>query len=121
MRDLRVSFRDAGPSVFTPGDRRQMDAVRAAIPAGASLLLVANSSDAWGARLWQRGMFPDHVLIVRYEPLNPVELRKLRGQFAIHHAVAFGVPPPDPGFRSHEDLGTLPGLPSRVWFGELAP
>ena len=121
MADLRVAFRDAGPSVFTPLDRKQMGAVRAALPAGASLLLVATTDDAWHARLWQRALYPEHTVIVRYAPLRADELKRLRDQYAIHHAVSLGVTPADPGFRSHEDLGTLPGLPARVWFGELEP
>jgi hypothetical protein len=120
-RDLRAAFFYAGPSVFTPDDRRQMDAVRAAVPAGASLLLVATRGDAWHARLWQRGLYPEQVLIVRYQPLDSEEFSKLRSQFAIHYAVSLGAPPTDPGFRWHRDLGTLPLLQSRVWFGELEP
>ncbi len=98
-----------------------MARVRASLPPDAALLLVATTDDAWHARLWQRAPYPDHTVIVRYEPLRPQELRRFRDQYAIRYALALGVPPPDPGFRSHEDLGTLAGLPSRVWFGELGP
>ena len=121
MADLHVAFRDAGPSVFTPGDRKQMDAVRASLPAHASLLLVATGDEAWHARLWQRALYPDHTVIVRYEPLRADELRQFRDQYSIHYAVSLGNVPPDPGFRAHEDLGALPGRTARVWFGELAP
>jgi hypothetical protein len=121
VADLRVAFRDAGPSVFTPVDRRQMATVRASLPAGASLLLVATADDAWHARLWQRAFFPEHTVIVRYTPLIPEELNRFRAQYGIRHAVSLGIAPPDPGLRSHQDLGTLPGLPGHVWFGELAP
>ena len=119
--DLRVAFRDAGPSVFTPGDRRQIEAVRASVPPGTSLLLVANSDDAWHARLWQRGLYPERALIVRYVPLDSSELRRFRTQYAIRFAIALGDPPPDPGFRWRKDLGTLPGRGSHLWFGELEP
>ncbi len=121
VADLRVAFRDAGPSVFTPVDRGQMAAVRESLPPGGSLLLVATKVDAWHARLWQRAFYPEHILIVRYEPLRADELKRLRDQYGIRFAISLGVAPPDPGFRSHRDLGTLPGLPSRVWFGELSP
>jgi hypothetical protein len=121
VADLRTAFRDAGPSVFTPRDRKQMGTVRDSLPAGASLLLVATADEAWHARLWQRALYPDHTVIVRYEPLRADELQRLRDQYAIHHAISLGDAPPDPGFRSHEDLGTLPGRPARVWFGELEP
>jgi hypothetical protein len=121
LADLRVAFRDAGPSVFTPVDRRQMATVQAALPADASLLLVATSDEAWHARLWQRALYPEHIVIVRYTPLRPDELTRLRGEYAIRSAISLGLAPPDPGFRSHQDLGSLPGLQSRVWFGELAP
>ena len=120
-RDLQVAFRDAGPSVFTPVDREQMAAVRESLPAGASLLLVATTDDAWHARLWQRALYPEHTVIVRYEPLQRDELKRFRDQYAIRHAVSLGTAPPDPGFRSHRDLGPLPGLPGHVWFGELEP
>ena len=95
--------------------------MRDSLPAGASLLLVATADEAWHARLWQRALYPEHTVIVRYEPLRADELKRLRDQYAIHHAVSLGDAPPDPGFRSHEDLGTLPGRPARVWFGELEP
>ncbi len=121
VADLRVAFRDAGPSVFTPVDRKQMATVRAALPAAASLLLVATADDAWHARLWQRALYPEHIVIVRYTPLRSDELKRFRDQYAIRYAVSLGVAPPDPGFRSHEDIGSLPGLPGRVWFGELEP
>jgi len=121
VADLRVAFRDAGPSVFTPRDRKQMGTVQASLPADASLLLVATADEAWHARLWQRALYPEHTVIVRYEPLRADELKRLRNQYAIHQAVSLGNVPPDPGFRSHEDLGTLPGRPARVWFGELEP
>lgn len=121
MADLHVAFRDAGPSVFTPRDRKQMGTVQASLPAGASLLLVATTDEAWHARLWQRALYPEHTVIVRYAPLRSDELIQLRHQYAIHHAVSLGNAPADPGFRSHEDLGTLPGLSARVWFGELGP
>jgi hypothetical protein len=121
LADFRVAFRDAGPSVFTPRDRMQMDTVRAALPAHASVLLVATADEAWHARLWQRALYPEHTVIVRYEPLRADELKRFRDQYAIHHAISLGGVPPDPGFRSHEDLGMLPGRPARVWFGELAP
>ena len=119
--DLRVAFRDAGPSVFTPVDRKQMAAVREALPAGAPLLLLATRDDAWHARLWQRAFYPAHVVIVRYTPLETGELKRLRDQYAITYAVSLGITPTDPGFRSRQDLGTLQGLPSRLWFGELEP
>jgi hypothetical protein len=120
-RDLRVAFRDASPSVFTPIDRAQMAAVRASIPPRASLLLVATTDDAWEARLWQRAFYPEYAVIVRYVPLQPDELKRLRDQYAIRHAISLGVNPPDPGFRSHQDLGMLPGSPGHAWFGELEP
>ena len=121
VRDLRVAFRDAGPSVFPPEERVQMDSVLASVPARASLLLVATTEDAWHARLWQRAFYPEHTVIVRYEPLGAEELRALRKRLGIRHAISLGSPPPDPGFRSPRDLGALPGLASRVWFGELQP
>ena len=121
VADLRLAFRDAGPSVFTPVDRRQTAAVRASIPATASLLLVATADDAWHARLWQRALYPEHIVIVRYTPLLADELRRFRERYAIRYAVSLGVTPPDPGFQTHQDLGTLPGLPGHVWFGELGP
>ena len=52
-----------------------MDAVRAALPPGAPLLLVAGSGDAWHARLWQRGLYPRNTVIVRFEPWNATALR----------------------------------------------
>ena len=67
-----------------------MGTVRGSLPAGASLLLVATADEAWHARLWQRALYPEHTVIVRYEPLRADELKRLRDQYAIHHAVSLG-------------------------------
>src|SRR5262245_20812316 len=119
--DLRFAYANAGPSVFTAPDRAEIEAVRRELPPGATLLVLAGENAVWRARLWQRGLYPDHAVLVRLEPFNRAELDGLRRRYQIRHAVALGPPAFDPGYRSRRDLGPLAGLPGRVWFGELGP
>ena len=122
VEDIRRAFRFAGPSVFSPGDRRQMDAVARALPRGTALLVVAGPTGVWTSLLWQRALYPAHEVIAVRESLTPELLATLRRQRRFPAAVAIGDPPPDPGFRSRRDLGAIPtGLPGRVVFGELSP
>ncbi len=123
-KDLRVAFRDAGPSVFGPTVRIQLDALRERLPPGASLLLVSAgmTDSAWYTRLFQRGLYPRTIAIVRNLPTpDPADLERIRSRYGVRFAISMGNPPPDPGFLTHEDLGPLPGIADRVWFGELAP
>ena len=119
--DLRTAYLYAGPSIFTSADRAQIDAVRAALPERASILVIAPAADVWYAWLWQRGLFPDHLAVVQLDPWSAEEVRKAREQFGFRHAVLIGSPQFDPGLRSTRDLGPVPGQPTRVVFGELAP
>ena len=119
--DLRTAYLYAGPSIFTPVDRAQIDAVRAALPEQAPILLIASSTDVWYAWLWQRGLYPEHLAVVQLEPWSADDIRKARKRYGFRHAVLIGPPPVDPGFRWTRDLGPVAGLPTRVDFGELAP
>ena len=119
--DLLVSYRWAGPSVFTEVDRRQMAAVRQAIPEGETLLLIAPRTDVWHARLWQRGLYPRNQVVVVLDPFDAASIRALRERYSMRHAVLLGPAAFDPGLLSRRDLGPLPGLSDRVFFGELAP
>jgi hypothetical protein len=120
-RDLRTAYLYAGPSIFSPVDQRQMGVVRALLPTGAPILLLAKSSDAWHAWLWQRGLYPEHSVVIQFEPWSQEAVRNARGQYGVHYVVLIGPPPFDPGLTWTRDLGQLGGLPSRVIFGELAP
>ncbi len=121
-RDLTIAFRDAGPSVFGPTVRQQLDTLRDRLPAGAPLLLVSASrtDGSWYARLFQRGLYPRNPVVVRYLPLAPAAERAAIARWSVRHGLAIGNPPPDLGFAGHEDLGTLPALTDRLWLGELA-
>lgn len=119
--DLRLAYTWSGPSIFSELDRKQMSAVREVVPRGATILVVAKWTDVWHARLWQRGLFPRNPVVVRLEPYVPQEIREFRHRYAIRYAVLIGPPAFDLGFRWRRDLGPLPGLPGRVWFGELSP
>jgi hypothetical protein len=121
VRDLRLAFRNAGPSVFSGVDRAQMDAVRAATPRGSTLLVAVGRNGAWAGLLWQRGLYPERAVVLRGEPVSAWAVAEARRRWRFAAVVAIGDPPPDPGFRAHRDLGPIPGLPGRVWFGELAP
>ena len=119
--DLRLAYTWSAPSIFSEVDRKQMSAVREAVPPGATILVLAKWTDVWHARLWQRGLFPRNPVVVRLEPYGPEEIRKFRQRYASRYAVLIGPPAFDLGFRWRRDLGSLPGLASRVWFGELSP
>lgn len=122
VQDLRTAFRWAGPSVFTDGDRRQMDAVLRALPRGAPLLVVAGPTGVWSSLLWQRALYPAHEVVVVRQSLTPELLARVRSRWRFWAAVSIGDPPPDPGFGSRRDLGAIPaGVPGRVVFGELVP
>ncbi len=120
-RDLRIAYLYAGQSIFSSVDRKQMDAVRASLPAKAPILLIAKTANAWQAWLWERGLYPEHLVVVRFEPWSADEIRKARERFGFRHAVIIGPVPFDPGFRWTRDLGPMAGVPDRVVFGELAP
>jgi hypothetical protein len=120
-RDLRFSRENAGPSVFSTADRKQIGAVKDSIPEGATVLLIASSVNGWYARLWQRGLYPRNQGVVVLEPFNPQTVQELRARYGIRHAVLLGSPPFDPGLRARHDLGSLAGQTGRVWFGELSP
>ncbi len=120
-RDLRVAYVYAGRSIFSSVDRKQMDTVRASLPGHASILLIANTANAWQAWLWERGLYPEHLVVVRFEPWSADEIRNARQRYGFRHAVLIGPVPFDPGFRWTRDLGPIPGLTDRVVFGELAP
>ena len=118
-RDLRTAY-GSGPTVFTDIDLRQFAAVRAAVPEGAPILLLTGSNNAWQARLWQRWFFPRNPVLVVYEPWD-AGMQTLRRSYDFRHAVVFGAPPFDPGFRWSRDLGEIPGLAGHAIFGELRP
>lgn len=120
-RDLQTAYRYAGPSIYPPVDRKQMDTVAGLLPKGTAVLVMANSTNVWHAWMWQRGLYPEHPVVVSLEPWSPEDIRKARERYGIHHAVLIGPPPVDPGFRWSRDLGPLVGLPLRVVFGELKP
>lgn len=120
-RDLRLAYTWAGPSTFAETDRLQIAAVRERVPEGAVILLVAKRTDIWHARLWERGLFPRNQVATLFEPVTIEEVQKLRSRYGIRYAVLIGPPTFDSGFRWQSDLGNLPGLPSRVSFGELSP
>ena len=124
LEDLTLAYGWAGPSVFSPTVRTQIDTLRKKLPAGSTVLLVGPGVGdvSWYVRLFQRALYPTDVAIVRILPLpKKAALRALRSRHAIRYAISLGAPPADPGFVSHEDLGSLPAIADRVWFGELAP
>ena len=117
--ELRATGRSTGRT-FTDVELRQFAAVRAAVPEGAPILLLTGSGNAWEARLWQRWFFPRNPVLVVYEPWD-AGMRTLRKSYDFRHAVVFGAPPFDPGFRWSRDLGEIPGLAGHTIFGELQP
>jgi len=122
-RDLRVAFFVAGPSNVPPSIARQLDAVQRATPEGEPILLVSSTlpEELWYARLVQRVLYPRHRVLIRYLPLPREAADGLRRRWAIRYGLAMDARPADIGFLSPEDLGTLPALDHRVWFGPLSP
>jgi hypothetical protein len=120
-RDFSAAYRSS-PSVFAPEDRRQFQYVRERLPAGDPLLIFATKADRWHTCLWQRALYPRNPAIVRYRDKRAsASLGDEVRRFRIRYAVAFGNPPPDPGFGRFEELGALPGTYGRVRFGPLGP
>ncbi len=119
--DLRIAYAWAGPSIFSEVDRKQMSAVRDAVPEGAVLLLAAKPRDVWHARLWQRGMYPRNQVAVQLEPFSTGVIRSLRARYGIRYVVLMGSPALDSELLWRRDLGPLPGLSDRVSLGELRP
>jgi len=119
--DVRIAYAWAGPSIFSEVDRRQMSAVRDAVPEGAVLLLAAKPRDVWHARLWQRGMYPRNQVAVQLEPFPADVIRSLRARYGIRYVVMMGSPALDAELLWHRDLGALHGLSDRVSLGELSP
>ena len=122
-RDLRVAFLEAGPSNVPASIARQLEAVRRAVPEGEPILLVSSvlPEELWYARLVQRVLYPRHRVLVRYLPISRSAADALRSRWAIRFGLAMDTRPPDIGFLAPQDLGTLPALDHRVWFGPLAP
>jgi len=120
-RDLAQAPRSA-PSAFSAEDLRQFRYVRERLADGEALLILATKVDRWHTCLWQRALYPRNPAIVRYKntPASPQIEEDLR-RFRIRAAVAFGNPPPDPGFRAFEEIGGIPASGSRVRFGPLSP
>jgi len=120
VSDFRVAFTYAGKSVFTPRDEQQFEAVREATPPGATLLLTGGPNGTWASILWQRALYPERRVIVLRDGATPERLASVLASYRFDAAISIGDPPPDPGLRSHRDLGGIPGLAGRVWFGELS-
>jgi hypothetical protein len=122
-RDLRVAFREAGPSNVPASIRTQLDVLERTVPSGEPVLLVAVSltEELWYARLVQRLLYPRHAAIIRYLPLTRTDADALRRRWGIRWVLAMGPSPPDVGFADRTDLGTLPGVDHRVWLGSLPP
>jgi hypothetical protein len=122
-RDLRVAFREAGPSNVPSTVRRQIELIQKFVPPGEPILLVSATlqEELWYTRLLQRVFYPRNVVIIRYLPLSHDEADSLRRRWSIRYGIALGASPPDVGFQAAEDLGVLPALSHRVWLGELAP
>jgi hypothetical protein len=123
VHDFDLAFHEAGKSVFPPSVARQLDAIRARVPAGDSLLLLAASrtDGPWWARLFQRALYPRNSLVVRYEPLPADELAQLNRVWRFRHGVLLSREPSSLVLSSREDLGSLPGLSDHVWLGDFAP
>jgi len=121
LSDIDVAFRYAGASVFSPGDRSQIEAVRGVTPPGEAILLTVGRNGQWASLLWQRALYPERPIIVLPAPLREDLLSEARRRYGFRTAVAIGDPPPDPGFRESRDLGPIPGLTGRVRFGTLPP
>jgi hypothetical protein len=121
-RDWRLAFGEAGPSNLPASIRRQIATIEKTVPAGQPILLVSATlpDELWYTRLVQREMYPRHVVLIRYQPLTRSDADALRRRWSIRYGVAFDTQPPDIGFLAAEDLGTLPALAQRTWFGELA-
>jgi hypothetical protein len=122
-RDLRVAFREAGPSNVPASIRRQIELIQKSVPPGEPILLVSATlpDELWYTRLLQRALYPRNAIIIRYQPLAHDDAASLRRRWSIRHGIALDASPPDIGFRDAEDLGSLPALSHRVWLGELAP
>jgi hypothetical protein len=120
-RDYRTAYAFAGPSIFRETDRRQMAEVQAAVPEGEVILLVARPEDHWHARLWQRGLYPRNPVTVFLGDYSDEAVRPIRERNAIRWVVLIGPPVTEPRLVQRRELGTLPGLPARVAFGELLP
>jgi hypothetical protein len=122
-RDYDRAFHVAGKSVFPPGVARQVDAIRARVPAGASVLLLSASSTdgSWWARLFQRALYPRNPIVVRYEPLPSAQLARLRREWGLGWGLLLAPDASSLPFADREDLGTLPAMPDRVWLGPLTP
>ncbi len=122
-RDIRVAFRDAGPSNVPGSIRAQIASIEKQVPAGEAILLVSDDlpDELWYTRLVQRAMYPRHAVIIRYLPLRRRDADALRRRWAIRYGVSFGQAPPDVGYLHPQDLGPLPAMAHRVWAGELSP
>lgn len=101
----------------------QLESIRAKVPPGATLLLLSASSTdgAWWARLFQRALYPRNVVIVRYEPLPQDELVRLHRDWRFGWGLLLAPEASSRILSDREDLGTLPGLPDRVWLGAFPP
>jgi hypothetical protein len=124
VRDLTLAYRWAGPSVIPATVRTQLDTLRNRLPKGSTVLLVVSRAGdvSWYVRLFQRALYPTDVVVVRSVPLpNEAELRAMCRRHGIRYAISMGAPPADPGYLAHEDLGSLPAIDDRVWFGRLVP
>lgn len=122
-KDYWIAFQDASPSEFPASVSGQVEAMTRVMPPGETLLLVAefHADGGWYARLFQRALYPRNRVIVGYMPLAPADIASLRRQWSARYGLALGVPPPDLGFLNHEDLGSLPAMKDRVWFGQVGP
>ncbi len=123
VRDFDRAFHEAGRSVFPPSVVRQLDAIRARVPAGASLLLfsASNTEGAWWARLFQRALYPRNVVVVRYLQPSREELARLNRAWRFGYGLLLSPEPSPLGLSRPEDLGILPTLPDHVFLGDFPP
>ena len=122
-RDFDRAFHVGGRSVFPASMVRQLDAIRARVPPGGSILLLSASSTdgAWWARAFQRALYPRNVVVVRYEPLPGPQLARLHREWRFGWGLLLAPERSSLALTNPEDLGNLPALPDRVWLGNLGP
>lgn len=107
--DWTATLRWSPRRLLSPAMQQQVNLVKRALPAGAALFYLnelKNSGEALEFGMWQRSLFPDHMIFALHsvQELGDPKVQALRTQYQISYVLSVGDLPPDPAFGSKKIL-----------------
>ena len=107
VEDRTLIFQYAPLHLVPDGLQKQVEVVRAVVPAGSNILYLTDKIEPWQLVMWRRCLYPGYMLIPveGVDWLRTPEFRQLRQQMNIQYAISTSAKPLDPGLR---DMMALP-------------